>query len=86
MAMTACAAKFCDQFDLFVAEWANFGAIDHKCTDKVIILAHRDCNSDRAPPILPAGPRIRLCQFVGCLDEFFRLGQAIEGGSYVRLE
>ena len=42
MAMTAWAAKFCDQLDLFVGERADFLAVNDQGTDQGIFLQHRD--------------------------------------------
>ena len=41
MAMTAWAAKFCDQLDLLVGERANLLAIDGDGADQLIVLEHR---------------------------------------------
>ena len=41
MAMTAWAAKFCDQLDLLVGERANLLAIDDDHADQLIVLEHR---------------------------------------------
>ena len=42
MAMTACAAKFCNQIDLLVGERTDFRAVDDDCADQLIVLDHRD--------------------------------------------
>ena len=41
MAMTAWAAKFCNQLDLFVGERPDFGAVDKNGADQHIVLEHR---------------------------------------------
>ena len=41
MAMTAWAAKFCDQLDLLVGEWPHLLAIDDDCADQLVLLEHR---------------------------------------------
>ena len=41
MAMTAWAAKFCDQFDLFVGEGTNFLPVNAKNADQLVVLEHR---------------------------------------------
>ena len=47
MAMTAWLAKFCDQFDLFVGEWAHLLAVDGDSADQLILLEHR--NDEKRP-------------------------------------
>ena len=42
MAMTACAAKFCDQFDLLVGERPYFLAVHSEHTDQFVLLQHWD--------------------------------------------
>ena len=41
MAMTACAAKFCDQLDLLVGERAHLLAVDDDRADQLVVLEHR---------------------------------------------
>ena len=41
MAMTACAAKFCDQLDLLVGERPHLLAIDADRADQLVVLEHR---------------------------------------------
>ena len=41
MAMTACAAKFCNQLDLFVRERPHFLTIHGDSADKIVFLEHR---------------------------------------------
>ena len=41
MAMTACAAKFCDQLDLLVGERAHLLAVNPTGADQLVLLEHR---------------------------------------------
>ena len=45
MAMTACAAKFCQQLDLLFGERADFLAIDGDGADQLGFLEHRYANT-----------------------------------------
>ena len=42
MAMTAWAAKFCQQFDLFVGEWPHFLPVNRNGADQFVFLEHRN--------------------------------------------
>ena len=39
MAMTAWAAKFCNQFDLLVGEWPHLLTVDADCPDQLVSLS-----------------------------------------------
>jgi hypothetical protein len=44
MAMTACAAKFSNSFDLLVGEWKYLLPVDRDSADKFILFEHGDDN------------------------------------------
>ena len=88
MAITAWAAKFCQQFDLLVGEWANLLAEDAESADQFIVLEHRhDDKAARASDIdKPHNRRIagcvtRLACNVGDVDHLLRRGDTHQDGT-----
>ena len=58
MAMTAWAAKFCDQLDLLVGERPHFLAIDDDGADQLVVLEHRHHENGTMPRSSPSLRRI----------------------------
>ena len=79
MAMTAWAAKFCDQLDLLVGEWADLLAVDGDRADQLVVLEHRHSDQVRAPPMIDEEQTLdrvdvaRLRRDVGNVDHLLGL-------------
>ena len=56
MAMTAWAAKFCDQLDLLVGERPDLLAVDRDRADQLVLLEHRHDEHGAKPPSSTAEP------------------------------
>ena len=68
MAMTAWAAKFCDQLDLLVGEGTNFLAVQRERTDQFVLLQHRDSQKRPYTPKFDGCNDCRIALFnVGCV-------------------
>ena len=67
MAMTACAAKFCQQINLLVGEGTNLQPIDVDCSDQFVVFEHRYAEEVSAPhqSWMRAGTRSPLVCDVG---------------------
>ena len=63
IAMTACAAKFCEQLDLFVGERTDLLPVDGDGADQVALLEHGDAASVRAPAKL----QWQRSELLGCV-------------------
>ena len=82
MAMTACAAKFCDQLDLLVGEQADLLAIDGNSANQLIPLEHWH-QDERARPreFYQRGACVWLfCRDVGNVDDLLCLDEAAHIG------
>ena len=82
MAITACAAKFCDQLDLLVGERADLLAVNADGADQLVVLEHRHDKqrfARRRARQRTSADRVRCtARHVGDVDDLLRLHDATE--------